>query len=160
MIDDRKIVGYDFDVVSADGSDNLTQTIKNLLNEFPEIPFEVTFQKLGADDGMAMFPNPSVAILTEKESITGHVSQICAYAFTVVRRTKSTRAEYKLGIKENLDNLGRWLEQVEYPVLEGDKRFIKISRQTQAYLYDTTDDKAEDWAISFQASYTNEFKRK
>lgn len=158
-MEERNIVGYDFDVVSEDGSDNLTQTIRNLINSFPEIPYEVTFQKLGADDGMAMFPNPSVAILSERESITGHVSQICAYAFTVVRRTKSTRAEYKQSIKESLDSLGRWLEQVELPALAGDRRFIKIVRQTQGYLYQTTDDKAEDWAISLQATYTNDFDR-
>lgn len=156
------IIGYDFDTISQDGSDSLTQALIELLNSYPGLTETtvdgITFQVLDATKGIAMYANPSVAILTEKESITGHVSQTCAYAFTVVYRTRiGTSGKEK--IKEWLDNLGRWIERVEYPALSGGREFIKISRTTQGYLYGTTEDKAEDWAISLQATYRNEFDR-
>lgn len=165
-----KILRYDFDTLSADGSDNLTQTLRNLLNEYPFLSRRdiIEFQVLDTTKGIAMFPNPSVAILTEKEDVIGHVTQTCAYAFTVVYRTRSTNKEY---VKEWLDNLGRWLEKQainkddyeykleRYPALAEGKEFIKIARSTQSYLYGTTEDKADDWAISMQATYRNEFDR-
>ena len=161
MVD--KILKYDFDAISADGSDSVTQSLLELLNSYHglddiSIKF-IEFQLLGANKGIAMYANPSVAILTEKESITGHVTQTCAYAFTVVFRISPTQ-QGKEKIKEWLDNLGRWLEETEYPALADGKKFLKISRTTQAYLYNTTEDKAEDWAISIQATYHNEFDRK
>lgn len=152
------ILRFDYDIVTADGSDNLTQAIMKLLNEFPQLDGEIEFQTLDTTKGKAMFPNPSVAILLENESVTGHVTQRCAYAFTVVYRTRTT-ATNKEKIKEWLDNLGRWLEHTEYPVLEGEKEFRKIERTSQSYLYGETTDKAQDWAISLQATYTNEFDR-
>ena len=153
-----EIIKYDYDIVTADGSDNLTQAIMKLLNEFPQLDGEIEFQTLDTTKGKAMFPNPSVAILTENESVTGHVRQMCAYAFTVVYRTRTT-ATNKEKIKEWLDNLGRWLEHTKYPALEGEKEFKKIERTSQSYLYGETTDKAQDWAISLQATYTNEFDR-
>lgn len=152
-----KILRYDYDVVSEDGSDNITKTLLEILNSYPQLDGEIDFQTLDTTKGIAMFPNPAVAILTEKESITGHVNQMCAYAFTVVYRTRD--ASRKAKIKEWLDNLGRWIEQIEYPPLSGDRSFVKISRTTQAYLYGTTDDKADDWAISLQATYRNEYDK-
>ena len=82
----EKILRYDFDTLSADGSDNLTQTLRNLLNEYPFLSSRdiIEFQVLDTTKGIAMFPNPSVAILTEKEDVIGHVTQTCAYAFTVM----------------------------------------------------------------------------
>lgn len=155
---EQKILRYDYDTLSADGSDNLTKTLMELLNSYPELDGEIEFQLLDTTKGKAMFPNPSVAILTENESVTGHVSQTCAYAFTVVYRTRTT-ATSKEKIKEWLDNLGRWLEHIEYPALAGDMKFEKIARTSQSYLYGETTDKAQDWAISLQATYKNEFDR-
>lgn len=163
----QKILRYDYDVVSEDGSDNLTATLMDLLNEYPLLPTAqvIEFQLLDTTKGIAMFPNPSVAILTEETDVTGHVTQNCAYAFTVVYRTRATSGKEK--VKEWLDNLGRWLEQQEisgykiekYPKLKGDMEFQKIARTTQSYLYGNTEDKAEDWAISLQATYRNEYDK-
>jgi hypothetical protein len=160
MAETKNIVGYDFDTIKKDGSDNLTQALMELLNSYEglnDVPSDyIEFQLLDTTKGIAMFPNPSVAILTEQEDIVGHVTQTCAYAFTIVFRTRTTDKEY---VKEWLDNLGRWLEETEYPALTENKKFLKIARNTQSYLYGTTEDKAEDWAISIQATYRNEFDR-
>lgn len=157
-----EIIGYDYDTILADGSDNITQTLMTLLNQYPGMESEtakyIDFQLLDTVSGIAMFPSPSVAILTENESITGRVRQTCSYGFTVVYRTRTSNPN-KERVKEWLDNLGRWIEKTEYPKLNGGKEFVKIARTTQAYLYGTTEDKAEDWAISLQATYSNEFDK-
>jgi hypothetical protein len=167
------ILRYDYDTVSADGSDNLTQTILDLLNQYPALEqtgLDIEFQVLDTVKGIAMFPNPSIAIISEKESVTGHVKQKCAYAFTVVYRTRAN-AGNKIKVKEWLDNLGRWVEKQKvriadeeyqlhnYPVLSEGKAFDKIERTSQGYLYGNTEDKAEDWAISIQATYFNEYDK-
>lgn len=153
-----EILGYDYDAIANDGQDNITTALLTILNEYPALMAgeKITFQSLSASGGIAMFANPAVAILTENESVTGHVRQTCAYAFTVVYRTKITNRQY---VKEWLDNLGRWIEKQELPLLTDGREFLKIARQTQGYLYNTTDDKAEDWAISLQATYRHEFDR-
>lgn len=154
------ILRYDYDTISEDGSDNLTQKLLEILNSYPELELNthIEFQVLDTNKGIAMFANPSVAVLDERESITGHISQTCAYDFTVVYRTR-VNASGKERIKEWLDNLGRWIERIEYPALSCGKKFEKISRTMQASLYGTTEDKAEDWSISLQATYTNEFDK-
>lgn len=158
----QKVLRYDYDTVSNDGSDNLTRALLELLNSYPGLDEvsvnEITFQLLDETKGIAFFANPSVAILTERESITGHVNQTCSYAFTVVYRIKSSSTR-KERVKEWLDNLGRWLEEVEYPNLSEGRSFLKISRLTQGYLYNTSDDKTEDWTLSMQALYQSEFDR-
>ena len=160
---EEKILRYDYDTVASDGSDNVTKTLLALLNSYPGMSDgiansrNIEFQLLDTNKGIAMFPNPSVAILTEKEDITGHVAQTCAYAFTVVFRTR-INASGKEVVKEWLDNLGRWLEKISYPELSFGE-FKKIKRTTQSYKYGESEDKAEDWAISLQATYTNEFDK-
>lgn len=158
------ILRYDLDTVKEDGSDNLTLSIMEIVNQFPLLGTKtIEFQKLDITSGIALFPNPTVAIMSEKVSITGHTSQKCAYAFTIVYRTRTSGS--KENVKEWLDDLGRWLERqdvkgyklLKYPTLADGMEFTKISRQGQAYLYDTTDDKAEDWAIPITALYNNEF---
>lgn len=165
----KKILGYDFNIPSQDGTDNVTTALRELLNSFPllEDDEEIAYNTLENDSGIGMFPTSSVAILTEKESVTGHVTQVCAYPFVVVARSKGLNENRKANQKEWLDDLGRWLEKQEvkgyklekYPYLTETKKFEKISRASQSYLYGTGEDKSEDWAISIQATYKNEFDR-
>lgn len=162
MLED-KIIGYDLD------NDSVTDALMDLLNSYPDLGRDyIDFQRLDTGEGIAMFPSPNAAILSEKESVTGHVTQTCAYAFTIVFRT---RTDDKENVKEWLDKLGRWLERQEikidgepyklesYPELSDGREFKAIKRMTQAALYSITDDKAEDWSISLQATYQNEFDR-
>jgi len=166
---EQKILGYDYSMPYADGTDNVTTALRELLNSYPELSTsdEITFSVLDTDSGKAMFPTSSVAILNEIEDVTGHVEQTCVYPFMVIYRVSGLTENRKANVKEWLDNLGRWLEKQEvngnviesYPTLTKGKEFTKIARTSQGYLYNTSEDKVEDWAISIQATYTNEFDR-
>lgn len=171
MAEQQKIVGYDYSIPRADGMDNVTTALRELLNSYPGLSStdEITFSVLETDSGKAMFPTSSVAILNEKKDITSHVTQTCIYPFLLVYRTSGLSENRKANVKEWLDTLGKWLEKQkvtidnveyqldDYPDLTGDREFTKIARTSQSHLYNTTEDKVEDWAISIQATYKNEY---
>lgn len=159
---------YDYTMPFADGTDNITQAIRGLVNSYPELPEddEIAFSMLDVDSGKALFPTSSVVILSEIADITGHVEQTCMYQFLIVYRVSGLTESRKANIKEWLDALGRWLEKQEvngnkleeYPKLKG-MEFKTIARTSQAYLHSANNDKVEDWAISINATYTKEFDR-
>ena len=150
MAEEQKVVKYDLD-----GFDVLTTALTDLINQYPNIREgeEITFSML------------------EKESITGHVTQVCLYPFCVIYRISGADAKRKAYTKEWLDNLGKWLEKQtitiknntykleEYPVLTGNRKFLTIDRQTPAYLDSINENKSENWAINISARYQNDFDR-
>lgn len=168
MAEEQKQVRYDID-----GYDIVTTALRELINQYPGLSSgdEITFSVLGEDSGKAMFPISGAIIETEKESITGHVNQVCLYPFYVIYRAGGLSENRKAAVKEWLDALGRWLEMQSiivggqtyaldrYPLLTGCREFLNIKRQTPAYLDSTNDNKSENWAIYISARYQNEFDR-
>lgn len=164
----KKTVKYDID-----GYDVITTAIRELINQYPGLSTgdEITFSTLGEDSGKTMFPVSGAIIETEKESITGHVTQVCLYPFYVIYRAAGLSENRKAAVKEWLDNLGKWLERqpvkideteyllTEYPELTGNRKFLSINRQTPGYLDSTNDNQSENWAIYISARYKNEFDR-
>lgn len=168
MAEEKKEVRYDID-----GYEVVTAALRELLNQYPGLSpgDEIAFSALGEDSGKAMFPVSGAMIETEKESITGHVTQVCLYPFYVIYRAAGLSENRKAAVKEWLDSIGRWMERQsitvngteyhlkEYPSLTGNRKFLTISRQTPAYLDSTNDNKSENWAIYISARYQNEFNR-
>lgn len=168
MAEEQKQMQYDID-----GYDVVTTAIRELTNRYPGIPpnDEIAFSELGEDSGKAMFPISGAIIESEKESITGHVTQVCLYPFYVIYRAGGLAENRKAAVKEWLDNLGKWLERqivkidgteyllTEYPELTGNRKFLSINRQTPGYLDSTNENQSENWAIYISARYQNEFDR-
>ena len=164
MAEEKKPVKYDID-----GFDVITTALQELVNQFPELREgdEIAFSTLDDASGKAMFPVSGAVIESEKESITGHVTQVCLYPFCVICRASGTKPKRKADIKEWLDNLGKWLEKQtitiknntykleEYPILTGNRKFLTIDRQTPAYL-DSTNDKGESkWQLQQAKLHVN-----
>lgn len=153
--------------------DVITAALRDLVNEYPALGEDDTidFSVLGEDSGKAMFPVSGGVIETEKESITGHVTQVCLYPFYVIYRGAGISENRKAAVKEWLDNLGKWLEKQpitvngeeytleEYPALTGGRKFLSIDRQSPSYLDSTNENKSENWAIYISARYQNEFDK-
>lgn len=163
----EKPVTYDLD-----GFDVITTALRDLLSQYPGLDGDsIQYATLGENSGKAMFPVNGSQIERERESITGHVTQICLYPFVIIYRGFGLSENRKATVKEWLDNLGRWLERQElqingekykldsYPELTGNRKFLSISRQTPAYLDSTNENKSENWAIYITARYQNEFDR-
>ena len=96
----------------VDGYDLITNALMSLVNQYPgmEDGEEFSFAELDDDEGIAIFPSTGSFIYDERESITGHVVQMCQYPFTVVYRASGLNQKRKINAKEWLDTFGRWIE--------------------------------------------------
>lgn len=164
----EKQVKYDID-----GNEILSRAILNLVNEYPMLDKDdrITFSMLPEDKGKALYPTNGAVIQSEKEGITGHVTQNCLYPFNIIFRASPSNEERKIYIKEWLDNLGKWLERqyirgdgdtyklFDYPGIGENRKIISIARQTPAFLNNINKNNAEDWYISLVVRYKNEFDR-
>ena len=164
----NKPVKYD-----VDGYDIITNALKDLINRFPGLleGEKVTFSTLEKESGISFYPVSGAVIVTETTSVTGKVNQVCNYPFYIVYRTSADSQNSKIDIKEFLDKLGKWLEKqpvkIEeetyklsgYPYLTEGREITEISRQTPAYLDNTSEGYVQDWVICLALSYRNIFYR-
>lgn len=159
--------------VDIDGNDIMSATLLELINSSPVFcNKKVQFAILQEKAGIGLFPTSGAVILESKESITGKVTQICAYPCTIVYRAAISKEQQKIKVKETLDLLGKWLEQQpitinnqtyklkNYPCVtsNGCSRVIKsISRTNAAHLDAAYQDGIEDWALSLTLKYENKY---
>ena len=164
---EQKQIKYDLD-----GYEVVKDAILEIINQCPFIVNEtqVSFGLLGKEHGFAIIPVSSSVIESTKKSVTGKVTEICYYPFSLVYRDTGMNEKRKSDVSELLDNIGKWLERKEitvdgenqklqsYPALTGNRKFLEIRRQTNSYLANTYEDKTEDWEIRITARYQNEYK--
>lgn len=158
-------------VIDVEGSDIVSTALMTLLNTFPGLNRrqKIAFSTLAEDTGIGFYPTSGAVLLSNRESITGHVRQRCAYPFNIVYRTAPKNEKQKLRIKEFLDALGRWLERqpvvlkdVEftlpaYPDLEKGRKIKSIVRSTPAFLERAYQDGIEDWTIRLTLNYEADY---
>lgn len=155
--------------IDADGYQVLTNAMLALLNSFPGLDGrEILFEELGKEDGLAFSADAGALVMSERRSITDHVSQTCQYPLFVILRMNSTREYQKLQAQTFLDTLGKWLckEPVEiggtqyrlksFPVLTDNRKITRISR-SNSYGLDPDEASVQDWMLPVSVQYTNEF---
>lgn len=160
-------------VYDVDGFDVVTTALTDLLNLYPKLAEgeTIAFSFLDEDSGISYYPVSGAIIETQREGITGHVTQTCLYPFYVLIRLAKPKESRRVSVKEWLDDLGKWLEKqtltiddeeyniVDYPPLTGNRKITTIARQTPAHLDNVQDNGVEDWAIFITLKYKNEFER-
>ena len=164
MAEEMKPIGKD-----ATGYELLTNAIKTLLNNFPGLNGQkISFEELGEEDGIAFSADAGALVMSERRSITDHVSQVCQYPFFVIYRTTATREFQKINVSTFLDSLGKWLckEPVEidgityrldsYPVLSDGRKITRITRDN-TYGLEPNENKTQDWMLPVSVQYTYEF---
>ena len=144
-----------------------------LVNTFPGLDAgeEFLFATEPAEEGFAIFPTTGSFIYEERESITGHVMQMCQYPFTTVYRKSGLNSSRRMTAKEWLDTFARWIELQpviidneeykldDWPKLTGSREIREVTRQAPAYLATVNDDKSENWIMDVVIRYRNEFDR-
>lgn len=163
-MEELKPIGAD-----ASGYEVVTKAVQELLNQFPGLSGrEILFEELGAEDGIAFTSDSGPLVISERVSITDHVTQSCQYPFLVIYRATATREFQKLNIQAFLDSLGKWLckEVIEirgkvyrltkYPDLSDNRKITRITREN-AYGLEPNENKSQDWVIPVIIQYTNEF---
>ena len=163
-----EIIGFD-----VEGYDAITTALMALVNTYPGLDDgeEFGFATEPADEGVAIFPTTGSFIYDERESITGHVTQLCQYPFTVVYRKSGLNSNRRVTAKEWMDTFARWIERQpvtidgtmyvlqEWPDLTGNREIREVTRQSPAYLANVNDDKSENWIMDVVIRYRNEFDR-
>ena len=153
----------------ATGYELLTRAVKDLLNQYPGLSGQkIYFEELGEESGMAFSADAGALVMSERRSITDHVSQTCQYPFLVIYRTSATREYQKLNVTAFLDSLGKWLckEPVEiggvvyrltgYPDLSSGRKVTRITRNN-SYGTVPNENGSQDWILPVSVQYTNEF---
>ncbi len=155
------------------GYELVTKALMDLVNSYPGLYSgeRFLFATLPAAEGVAIFPSTGSFIYDERESITGHVMQMCQYPFTVVYRASGLNHSLRVTAKEWLDTFGRWIERQpvqidgtteqlqEWPDLTQDREIREVTRQSPAYLASVDEDKSENWVVDIIIRYRNEFDR-
>lgn len=157
----------------VEGYNLITDALMSLVNQYPGLDEGETFSfaQLDDDEGIAIFPSTGSFIYDERESITGHVTQMCQYPFTAVYRASGLNQSRKINAKEWLDTFGRWIEGKtvnidgtdytleEWPELTENREIREVYRQTPSYLLDDPDNKSENWIEEIIIRYRCEFDR-
>lgn len=154
-----KIVGFDLSTPNVDGTDNVTLYLLELLNSYPLLDGEeIRFQSIKSGN-MTMVPTSNVAIMSERKSITGHVVQKCQYAFQIYRTAKGLSENNQIRYKEFLDNMGVWLQGLNYPAMAEGMKMDSIKPSNTSALYMREDNQSEAWMIPITATYIREFDK-
>ena len=152
------------------GFRSLNKAVLSLLSSYPGLgETEVVFETLeDGTAGIAIGTNSGALIISQRESITGHIRQECQFPFFVIYRTSAKREAAKLRVADFLDTFGLWLMKqpvilngetqhlTEYPEL-ADGRRIKSITIFNSYGIDPMDDGYQDWYLPVTVNYTNEY---
>lgn len=149
------------------GSESITTALQDLIDSCPFLD-SVSFASLN-DTGLAIYPTGSPVVLTERRSITGHITQKCAYDIGLVSREYGEDENRRISTKDLLDNVGAWLETQPvtvdgtiyvldaYPELTGQRQITRIERTSSAAIEAATEDGGTVWSIAVRVSYSNEY---
>lgn len=164
MAEEVKPIGTD-----PTGYEYLTKAVKDLLNQFPGLNGQkIYFEEIGEESGIAFSADAGALVMSERRSITDHVTQSCQLPILVIYRTTATREFKKLSVSSFLDALGKWIckEPVEiggteyrlrnYPVISDGRRITRIARNN-SYGTVPNENKSQDWILPVSIQYTYEF---
>lgn len=157
----------------VDGYEYVTNALKDTLNSYPglEDGEKFEFSLIPNAEGFSFIASSGSFIVEERESITGHVLQMCAYPFMVIYRASGLNQKRKIAAKEWMDTLGKWLTRQpvkidgqvctldKWPDLTDGREIRTITRQTPAYLGGINEDESENWVMDMMIQYRNEFDR-
>lgn len=155
----------------ATGYEVLTEAMKSLLNQYPDLDGEyISFEDLMEDSGIAFSADNGALVYSEKESVTAHVRQICRYPFYIVYRVGANSEQVKMTAQAFLDSIGKWLckepvsidginhKLTAYPKLS-EGRIIKKITRNNSYGLEPNQDSVQDWVLPVTVEYENEFDR-
>ena len=151
------------------GYEYMKRAVRALLNSYPGLGDgeAIHYEELGKEEGIAFSSDTGALVISERRSITDHVTQNCQFPFMVVYRTTATREHEQLRVSAFLDSLGKWLckEPVEiggktykltsYPVIADGRKITRVTRNNS---YGTVPkDNVQDWVLPVSIQYTYEF---
>ena len=158
-----KPIGFD-----VSGYDILTKAVLDLLGKFPGLNGrEILFEEL-SESGIAFSADNGALVISERRSITDHVTQTCQFPFYIIYRSTSTKEYQKLQVQSFFDAIGKWIckepvminqemmHLAEYPELSDGRKITRVTR-SNSYGLEPNEDGVQDWLMPVTVQYTNEF---
>ena len=155
--------------VDASGFEMLTNAVRDLLRQYPGLGRrEILFETLDESGGLIFSADSGALVMSERHSVTDHITQECQYPFLVVYRTPASTEREKLNVQAFLENLGKWLckeptkldgETIrlsQYPDLTDGRKITRVTR-TNSYGTAPNENKTQDWILPVTVQYTYEF---
>lgn len=138
-------------LVPADEQAELSRILRAWLQRCPDKPLErVDFEYLGENEGLTL--STIQAAFKTRQFIGG--SYEAQYQFKIIYRTIATTADERLRADEVLDQMGAWAEaNTDKPQIADNIRVKRISRDTQAALFDRYEGDVEDHQILMKLIY-------
>jgi hypothetical protein len=151
------------------GFDYLKRAIRSLLNQYPGMDGDkIYFEEIGEETGIMFSADAGALVMSERRSITDHVTQSCQFPFMLVYRTQAASEYEILNVFSFLDTIGKWLckETVEingvrhklnaYPTISDGRKITRITRNN-SYGTVPNENKSQDWVLPVSVQYTYEF---
>ena len=151
------------------GFDYLKRAIRSLLNQYPGMDGDkIYFEEIGEETGIMFSADAGALVMSERRSITDHVTQTCQFPFMLVYRTQAASEYEILNVFSFLDTIGKWLckESVEingvrhklntYPTISDGRKITRITRNN-SYGTVPNENKSQDWVLPVSVQYTYEF---
>lgn len=162
-MNEAKPIGFD-----VSGYNILTNAVLDLLSGFPGLNGrEIFFEELD-ESGIAFSADNGALIISERRSITDHVTQVCQFPFYIIYRSTSTKEFQKLQVQAFFDSIGKWIckEPAEvggetirltaWPELSEGRKITRVTRGN-SYGLEPNEDGVQDWLMPATVQYTNEF---
>lgn len=163
-MNESKPIGYD-----VSGYKILTDAVLDLLADFPGLNGrEILFEELGKESGISFSADNGALVISERRSITDHVTQQCQFPIYIIYRTASTKEFQKLQVQAFFDAIGKWIckepvdiggevtQLIEYPALTEGRKITRVTR-SNSYGLEPYEDGVQDWLMPVTVQYTNEF---
>ncbi|MGN0605898.1 MAG: hypothetical protein ACI4JM_05200 [Oscillospiraceae bacterium] len=143
---DKNVQGIDISE-----QDLISRVMLDLINSCPYIPggFTVQYGQLAESECMALIAVPGAVKL--KEYITG--SYLAQFPTALYYRSYPKDTLQRLNAQKIIDNTGQWLENAEYPAIDGNRTIQKIYRASSSEIAYRGDNGIEDWQILITLEY-------
>lgn len=138
-------------VVSTTEQQLIAKIFLDIINDCPNIPNGLTIQYSNLDDKESMCLVPSAKAIYTKQWINGsYEAQFPAY---LVYRVRPSDTLKRLEAQKNVDMIGEYLENMDYPSIDGNRKIVKIERLSNSELAYRDESGIEDWQLSLNLIY-------
>lgn len=140
--------------LSIEEQESIAEAVLRIVAKYPDFPRSITSKKIFLDnlsdaESIGIFLTAGAVVL--KKYISGSFE--AQVPFTVDYKCTPTTNAAVIAKREVLDGLGKWMENMEYPMLTGGRKIQSIGRTTTTVLAGKTQDGASVFRFSGTLKY-------
>lgn len=127
------------------------RVLLDIINDCSNVPSNLTVQYGNLEDSESIGLIPNGKSIYTKRWITG--SYEAQFQAVLVYRVRPTDTIQRLQAQNIVESIGKYLETMEYPSIDGNRKIIKIERLTTSELAYRDESGIEDWQLPLVLNY-------